>query len=796
MTNPEPDKIILEVLRSNQQWLNLWNEGNRYFLLTLRINDKNETILHYAVQNCLIELVKLLLDFDKFSELLAADKNKRDPLTMDKLRSFIFVESTDGESALYQGLCKLDGPYLTTWRRQDTVACFFDTTWGLIDNPNIFVDKRVCHETTILHVLIEKEQVCLLEKFIKIKGIDFMLRDHRSRTPLMSAFETGNPSIIRIVYNHSPEPMRDRLVPKEFLECLPLREQPEFCADTSSYPFGIKTIESIRLKFFLKYKLMIVSPSGFIDFDLVIPKGHFFPRRTIELDCSCFTTIWLKYLFFAKVFQVPISKRDSYVNDVDKQIFIDRVNKKMSEKYVLVVVNAINYGKHFEQLNNFISRLPFNFKIIFFGAAKLTKFLKICAYSEYFPANLKYPDPDENLCLLDKYDVNSDYTVSHFLNRSFQSIDDSYNFEEIKKWKKGKRLSTLNNQKQQSLVFEKLGDFYANLAIDPKEAAFFYKKSLHSYLAQDDETPYAALLIKTGGTLVDTTNEDNWELAKSYFDKALEILNAAEADKLIAKCFEGLARYFRLKKQHDKGICMLVEALKLYARDEENAARVANHIFCAHGEAVEQAEAAKAAPQESLKYLDLSSKFYSTSSLDNVAMTFYNYGKAYENSESGHRVKAIDFYKQSIETFKQFYGGDQIVIIANANYNIGLICEDLEDFAAARQFYKEALRLFEAIYKCDNKNIAMVLNNLGSIEENSLNNINHLLESHKMYERLGIMEDVAMTAYNIGVEYLEIDQSDKSKEYFEKACTLYRELGDDSEVNNIESILLTSYINF
>lgn len=793
MTNPESDKIILEVLRSNQHWLNLWNEGKRYFLLTLRINDKNETILHYAVQNCLIELVKLLLDFYKFSELLAADKNKRDPLTMDELRSFIFVESTDGESALYRGLCKLDRQ--SSWRCENTVACFFDTTWGLIDNPNLLVDNRVCHKTTILHVLIEKEQVCLLEKFIKIKGIDFMLKDHRSRTPLMVAFETGNPSIIRIVYNHSPEPMRDRLVPKEFLECLPLRDQvlpEEFYTDTDIYPFGLKTIESIRLKFFLKYKLIIVSPSGFIDLDRVIPKEHFFPRRTIELDCSCFTTIWLKYLFFAKVFQVPISKRDSYVKDVDKQMLIDRVNKKMSEKYVLVVVNAINYGKHFEQLNNFISRLPFNFKIIFFGAAKLTNFLKICAYSEYFPANLMYPDPAESLCLLDKYHVNSDYTVSHFLNRSFQSIDDSYNFEEIKKWKKWKKLSTLN-PKQQSLVLEKLGDFYAKLAIDPKEAAFFYKKSLHSY---EDETSYADLLIKTGGTLVDTSNEDNWELAKSYFDKALEILNAVKADKLIAKCFEGLARYFRLKKQHDKGIYMLVEALKLYANDEENAARMANHIFCAHGEAVSVEQAAKAAPQESLKYLDLSSKFYSTSSLDNVAMTFYNYGKAYEKSESGHRVKAIDFYKQSIETFKQFYGDDQIVIIANANYNIGLIYEDLEDFMAARQFYKEALRLFEAIYKCDNKNIAMVLNNLGSIEEKSLNNINHLLESHKMYERLGIMEDVAMTAYNLGIEYLEIDQHDKSKEYFEKARALYRELGDDSEVNNIESILLTSYINF
>ncbi len=333
------------------------------------------------------------------------------------------------------------------------------------------------------------------------------------------------------------------------------------------------------------------------------------------------------------------------------------------------------------------------------------------------------------------------------------------------------------------MLFEKLGDCYAYLLNNPNESFGFYKKAIDAYEKEETDFHFAELHIKAGNSLIKSSTVSKTEhKALDYFSKAIfDICENSRSKYMIAECYESIANYYKHKRNNHKEIEFLEEALAIHADDAgEHAARIRNRIFCAYSNLGEKRHLA-------LNFLLKSNEFYLTSSLDNIAMAYYNLGLAEDSSEESN---AINSYKISIEKYKQFYNAEEHVDIANAFNNLGLVYEELEKYKEAAHYQKKALELYEAIYKRDHVDIAMALNNFGTCYATSKNEqmnyffatigLDYLIESHEMYERLAskddyLKDDVKITAYNLGKMYLDLDLNENAKYYFKKALDLYDE---------------------
>lgn len=74
-----------------------------------------------------------------------------------------------------------------------------------IKKPMTLINKEIGNKTSILHLLVEREQVFLIEKFFQVYRDlpayewDWSMRDSLNKTIMEMAIETGNEQIIEII---------------------------------------------------------------------------------------------------------------------------------------------------------------------------------------------------------------------------------------------------------------------------------------------------------------------------------------------------------------------------------------------------------------------------------------------------------------------------------------------------------------------------------------------------------------------------------------------------------------------
>ncbi len=387
----------------NPEFAKLWDEKGPSVLLELKMNSNNETIIHYVCQHLNVELANVLLKYRAFSNLLKSGDNT--PLEEHEFKKFVFAESIHGENALYQCLRGLD-------RRNKNVKLnailrlYIDMI--LIRDPNDYINKRIGYKTTFLHLLIEREQLELLKYFIDCfeygddvyDPIDFMKKDYLEKTPLMTALEAGNKSLMKLIYDKVKAHLKveDMKRLKEYVHCI---------NDTKKDMFR---------NVLLQNKLVITSK------DIRGSVNCMQNQYTIQLDGRSFDYIWLDYLVQSKTFQVSISKRDAdnLTSDVNKQIFINRVNKRISERYTLVTLIIFNYLECFKQLKDFVKYLPYNFKIIFVSPVGELEFDFYIKRAEYMESSIEESSSDllRSICSI------TDDDLERFIVNNVRSVNE------------------------------------------------------------------------------------------------------------------------------------------------------------------------------------------------------------------------------------------------------------------------------------------------------------------------------------------------------------------------------------
>lgn len=753
----------------------IWEEKGPRSLLDLRINSENETIIHYVCQHDNVELAKILLNYRLFLNLLNYGKvMSKETLEKEEFRKFVYSESSSGENAFYQCLKRLDRNKSDEDKLKEILRLFIKS--DLLLNTNIYINKRAGYKTTILHLLIESEQLELLKYFIDIyefgddeyDPIDFMKRDFLDRTPLMVALDTGNKIISELIYKKAKSQMKNEELTRadEYIN--------EFDCDD----------DNMLKKTILQNKLIIVSSKDEIK-NLDIMKNQY----SREIDGQSFESIWLEYLLLANKFNIVIAERDSesFSDDMKKQIFINRVNKTISERHSLVTIVIVNYTEFYEQLSDFLRFLPYNFKIILVSTNVPVLKLNFSIKQQAF----KYQQQTSS-ALTDNSTVDFEKFIHQDIKRLNQYISDDVGIEEaIKLFKQVLKFEQLPDSLKhlEYKFFDKLGDFWACFYNNFNKSLFNYEKAFNVW-PEGKTFERANLLIKLGESYLKCANKsqalDNSLKAYEICKKLTPVRN-----DILGKCYESIARYYKHEKNSEKEIDYLKKAIESYTGDDFKVARIKNLIFCAYSN---QGLENKSNLKEALKYLNESNEYYLNSSPDNQALGKYNLGIAYsESDDEENKKKAICYYQESIDKNTEFYKENSHIYIANALNNIGLVYEDLGDRKKAIQHYKRALEMFEIIHKRDHADSTMVLNNIGTCYDVDecrkqgtpliiLIQLEYLTAAHGMYERLSqkddcFKEDVALAAFNMGIAFHYLNRIEKAKDYFEKARQLYDKLG-------------------
>jgi ankyrin repeat protein len=309
-------------------------------------NERNETVLHLVCQNLDVELATILLDYSSCMKLLGRESLCR----KFEFREFLSATSESGETALYQCLQRLQSG-VTNVPLNSIVELFIND--DVTVEPNAFVNTRVGRRTTFLHLLIEREQIDLVETFVDFfescfdynDAINYTVMDFYRKTPLRAALETGNRRLVEFLHGKS----RKKLSEAEILEA----------ENWLKYSAGNDDCQRFRT---LVQNKFLITPD---EDNPLIKSESFYRVSTNKIDISSFDALWRDYLVLAKRERVRRVKKEQ------RQMLINRVNKHMSNKYSLVVLIGRAF-QSFDEFNNFIKYLPFNFKIILVGQPNLT----------------------------------------------------------------------------------------------------------------------------------------------------------------------------------------------------------------------------------------------------------------------------------------------------------------------------------------------------------------------------------------------------------------------------------------
>jgi tetratricopeptide (TPR) repeat protein len=161
-------------------------------------------------------------------------------------------------------------------------------------------------------------------------------------------------------------------------------------------------------------------------------------------------------------------------------------------------------------------------------------------------------------------------------------------------------------------------------------------------------------------------------------------------------------------------------------------------------------------------------------------------------------AEAKDMFERALAIDESTYGPDHPDVAIDVN-NLGSVLQALGDMEGAKKMYERALAIDESTYGPDHPTVAIRVNNLGSV----LQALGDMEGAKKMYERaLAIDEstygpdhpDVAIDVNNLGLVLKALGDLKGAKKMYERALSIFTEyLGEDhpdtvTVQNNLDSL--------
>lgn len=349
-----------------------WHEHGHTILFDkkYRTNGKDETIFHFVAKKLDINLAMVLMNIHDFQRLCLLKGPKRDPLSgwltdilsthsIYDFGSFVLTTNNRGESALCQCLKQLAVAHV----RDDLdrmIRVFFES-YVISEDTNQVVQKvddndGRSNERPILHYLIDKEQFMLICHFIRIyeddraweydsdEVIQFDLRDSFGRTALMAALEHGHVNTCKLLFNKSKDYLMDAKATKELILCMERETDP-------------------LKKAIFENKIVYIDPKDFQDLSQVacLASG----QLTKEVNGATFEDLWLSVTAAGGSNDMV----GTWVSDQDKLAQLREATMKLSSEFMLVILVVYNLNESYYQLDDFIRRLPYNFKLVVISTA-------------------------------------------------------------------------------------------------------------------------------------------------------------------------------------------------------------------------------------------------------------------------------------------------------------------------------------------------------------------------------------------------------------------------------------------
>ncbi len=159
-----------------------------------------------------------------------------------------------------------------------------------------------------------------------------------------------------------------------------------------------------------------------------------------------------------------------------------------------------------------------------------------------------------------------------------------------------------------------------------------------------------------------------------------------------------------------------------------------------------------------------------------VAAALNNLGGAWR--ALGEPSKAIDYYEQALTIDRTVSGEEHPDVAVDLN-NLGSAWYALGEHRKAIDYFQQALAIDRAVYGEEHPSVAIRLNNLGSAWK-ALGELGKAIDYHQQaltIDRKVFGEEhpnVARDLNNLGAVYFEMEQKKKAKEYFEKAYAIFK----------------------
>ncbi|OFX37743.1 MAG: hypothetical protein A2X08_04760 [Bacteroidetes bacterium GWA2_32_17] len=232
------------------------------------------------------------------------------------------------------------------------------------------------------------------------------------------------------------------------------------------------------------------------------------------------------------------------------------------------------------------------------------------------------------------------------------------------------------------------------------------------------------------------------ELAKSYYNVAVEYYNTTDFDKSID--------YYNLSYKTNEQLGFK----KINASLAEEIATVYENVY-RYSKAIEYYN----------KSLSLYNELNDNKSASKIAQKIGDV-----NYISGNYIDAINNYKKSINIEQEI--GSKTDISGKLN-SIGISYFQAENFDEAIKYFQQSINIAEEIG--NNAEKSMSLNNIGNVnyEYNNFNDaLNFYSQSISLKKQIDYKKGIAITLHNIGNVYKKLKQFDKSLQYFMQSSEL------------------------
>lgn len=330
-----------------------------------------------------------------------------------------------------------------------------------------------------------------------------------------------------------------------------------------------------------------------------------------------------------------------------------------------------------------------------------------------------------------------------------------------------------------------------NLYIDSgrKEEGLKQLDEVLSFLDKKQDLRLKCVVLNKSGLYF--WNENDLDKALKQFKEALEIAKKLENKREISVILENIGQLYGERNQIDQAIEKFQESL-FYVKQTEDLSLQATfmaRIGRFYKKKFENTDIAIKYLQEAVQL------FLKVKNLENAGFLLKELGQIHE--EQNEKIKALKFYRESLNIFKQIDEKDEINqisskireldgIIEEKAKDISFLIKNAEDFFLKGN-YNIALEKYQEILRIDDKDKinlrrkVSILNNMGGIysaqneKQNAIKFFRLALESAK---KIGDFTFIESILYNIGIIYNELGDIDNAIKNWDEAMKYSKDLKD------------------